>query len=137
MTKNLTSILASLLFLFGTIIVLNVGVAQAQPAATATQTLPTLTDVDFQNLIELYPVMVKDPGSYVSAITAKGLDPVTFQGAATKILSNVTAVNAPAALDALKAQYGDSILLTDAEKTIFDKYKDKLVELVATTVPQQ
>ena len=123
MFKSLTAFAASLFLFLGMLCALNT----AQPAqAQLGMTLPTLTEADFQNFLDIYPKMKTDSAGYLQALTSLGVSPEHFQGVITKIVSNLQAELAPGALDALKAQFGDSIALNPAEKALFDKFKDQL-----------
>jgi hypothetical protein len=129
MTKKIAPVLAALIIALGTLFALNPAVPQAQ-AQVPGLTIPVLTETDFQNFLEIYPLAQKDPTAYTQAIIDRKLDPVQFTGVIAKITSNVFALQSPEALTALKTQYGDAIELNSDEQPLFDKYKDQLVPLV-------
>ncbi|MDR2405215.1 MAG: hypothetical protein LBE27_02465 [Deltaproteobacteria bacterium] len=141
MTKKITTVFASLVFLFATALMLNIATpAQAQlpglDALNIGKVLPTLTETDFTNFIDLYPTFLKDPAAAFKTLATKGVDIEHFQGVITKIVTNVHGLTSPDALNALKSQFGDSGILNAAEKILFDKYKDKLVGLVTSAIAQ-
>ncbi|MDR2200231.1 MAG: hypothetical protein LBR53_12455 [Deltaproteobacteria bacterium] len=100
--------------------------AQTPPPVT----LPTLTEADITNFIEIFPVAVKDPASLIQTLNTKGVDPLRYQGVATKLTANLGALSSPEVIETLKPQFGESVVLNDDEKVLFDKYKDQLIVLL-------